>query len=765
MPTLIEEYTIEQTARDSEIAWVHEEFRNDNDDDDDDDANDTTLSGSLLEAALDNFRKTQKSTSPSQMFSPPPQHKTMDQSVSLLGSPDLLPPQTPQFALTPAAASRGRSSSSSSTSPPPPPPPPPLPSTGGGGTQKSIVFAAHERASLDPGPNQLAYQAHYKDFVAKVLEKCRTQHPGKIPKYSELPDDEKRAEQDRVLQLLERLELGGRQGGEDGDEPMVCSTPASKLPRSSQCASTATKKKTTLSFALNDESKANSSPGPPLQDDESMETSMALLSPSPKKKHSNTTNKKIPHQALAREPSASPVEISRAAARFSSPRPLALENELSDSYRKRMATSSGKRGADASRRKRDSEALPTMDLQSPQPKIFSASQSPIMSDSDDAEDNPRRLRHDQYSGDSSVTSAGSNISFGHDVGGDDCDDTFDSIDDTALHSRPPLGSVGNSLQLKPGASLHFRPLATTHRRPKTKETTQTFVDPLDRYNGKTFDKMKATYKWLRRRLESKSLSGGAIFSLSEQKIIDICLKLAVRTAQKLESQEMSQPGPSDSLIGQTLIVVRERDSLEEWKRAFREGSNIGLLSHCELPLKERRSVSTAQKCSNYGVVLTTFDALSSPDSTITVDEEEGVAIVEQSQDQNGWLQGRGSSQSDTGSSNCQRLSVLHRLNWTQVIFVDTLGRKSYLAKPGTSRNKAAAVLPTTSRVAFFAKDSDSPSGFAELVKSDKKALSGLAAVLHTDWERVGDGDYRGKGITLDYEHALRIRTTSQKKSS
>ena len=88
-----------------------------------------------------------------------------------------------------------------------------------------------------------------------------------------------------------------------------------------------------------------------------------------------------------------------------------------------------------------------------------------------------------------------------------------------------------------------------------------------------------------------------------------------------------------------------------------------------------------------------------------------------------------------------------------------------MAKPGTARNKAAALLATQARLVFFEKDSDTPAGVAELVKSDKKALGGVASVLHTEWERLADGDYTGKGISLDYEYALRIRTTTQRRNA
>jgi hypothetical protein len=165
--------------------------------------------------------------------------------------------------------------------------------------------------------------------------------------------------------------------------------------------------------------------------------------------------------------------------------------------------------------------------------------------------------------------------------------------------------------------------------------------------------------------------------------------------------------------------------------------------------------------------MTTFDALSSPDVTMLVSEKEGQATVEQSQASDGWIHGRGTTTASTKSQEGdhqftttyrKRVSVLHRITWNQVIFVDELGRKSFLAKPDTSRNTAAALLRAKCRTIFFAKTTSGASsggtGFAELLKSDRKALSGVAAVLHTDWETIGDGDCTGRGIKLDSDQQI-----------
>lgn len=780
MPTLIEEETFGDTgdtACTADMAWIAKEFGQDgNDDDADGTNNDTTLSGSMLLTALDVFRKSQKTESPMSepSFSTPKTHNKscLNQSISLLGSPDftVMPPQTPQHHLDTKNA--------------PPSSPPPPPST----QHKSSIAAVapHLRIEFTPGPNQEAYEnGGYKDFVSKAVNESRKRYPGKIiPSYKDLSPEKQRVEQERVLHLLERLQLGCTGGGGGGGggnrvaennnsaigDSSSMRTPAAKQ---SGCLDrfTSNGKKKSISFAATSQCDVlDDSAGLPPQDD-TMDTSIALLSPIPQQE---STTPKQSTLDVTSGPPASPVEVSRAAARFSSPPMVGVDADdddgisSSDSYRKRMATTSGKRGADLSRRKRveDSEVLPTMDFQSPQPKIFSASQSPILSETEEEDERNLRSRKPpaDFSEDSSIEgSPGSNISLGDHLH-QDPDETLDAIYETTL-GRPALASLANNVHLKKGASVHFEPLHTKRQRPKTKAMTQTFPDPFEYYTGKTYDKMKFVYKWIRKRMESKSVPGGVVFSMSEQKIMDTCLRLIVRvSAQQIEAAS-SQSKASDTIQGQTLIVVRERDSLEDWKRIFREGSNLGVICHCELPLKERKSLSTAHKCSKYGIVLTTFDALISPDCTIVLEEGDGVAMVEQSQDPHGWMQGRGSSSQSESQARCKRLSILHRLKWKQIIFVDALGRRSYMAKPDTSRNKAAALLAADARLLFFAQYDDSPSGFSELLKSDRRAVSGVSAVLHAEWEQIGDGDSSGKGITLDFEDAARIRTTSQKRAA
>ena len=94
---------------------------------------------------------------------------------------------------------------------------------------------------------------------------------------------------------------------------------------------------------------------------------------------------------------------------------------------------------------------------------------------------------------------------------------------------------------------------------------------------------------------------------------------------------------------------------------------------------------------HFDIILTTFDALKSPDTAIAVDEV-GKAILGPSRSSEGWYDSRASSQTAALPMKCKQLSVAHRINFRRVLLVDVLGRKSYLAKTGTARAAAAVAL-------------------------------------------------------------------------
>ena len=166
------------------------------------------------------------------------------------------------------------------------------------------------------------------------------------------------------------------------------------------------------------------------------------------------------------------------------------------------------------------------------------------------------------------------------------------------------------------------------------------------------------------------------------------------------------------LNGGTLIVVRTKEDLITWQCAFRERSSFSVLNHFQIPSTERRRMTTASKCSGFDVVLTTYDAIKMKEVATRIDVRGRAIPNPDSQD--GWfmsrkkesnnsLAGESSCLEERGESNsqsCKVLSVLHKMKWFRIIFVDDLGRKSFLTKPGTARTQAAISLKGKARYAM-----------------------------------------------------------------
>jgi hypothetical protein len=186
--------------------------------------------------------------------------------------------------------------------------------------------------------------------------------------------------------------------------------------------------------------------------------------------------------------------------------------------------------------------------------------------------------------------------------------------------------------------------------------------------------------------------GSVLFSLTQEHIVDLCLKLLLNDDAV---NAKSTKTPSD-LQGQTLVVTRTKEDIGKWESALREGTGCSVFNHATLPLSERIRMSTAEKATMYDVVITTFDAMKSPDTAISVNES-GHAILTKVGNDQGWYSSRSASQSDTGPQKCMKLSVLHKVNFKRIIFVDLLGRKSFLAKEGSARASAAVALSGDSR--------------------------------------------------------------------
>ncbi len=96
----------------------------------------------------------------------------------------------------------------------------------------------------------------------------------------------------------------------------------------------------------------------------------------------------------------------------------------------------------------------------------------------------------------------------------------------------------------------------------------------------------------------------------------------------------------------------------------------------------RKLGAFAAKCAGYDVVLSTYDAVKTKEVTVPVDSFGYAALgaSEQSNNNDGWLASRVSGT----SAKCLQLSVLHRLCWCRIIFLDVLGRKGKNSVPALS---------------------------------------------------------------------------------
>ena len=117
------------------------------------------------------------------------------------------------------------------------------------------------------------------------------------------------------------------------------------------------------------------------------------------------------------------------------------------------------------------------------------------------------------------------------------------------------------------------------------------------------------------------------------------------------------------------------------------------------------------KAAGFDVVLTTYDAIKTKEMNAAVDSS-GRATTQDDISQGEWLSTRMMSSGGTGttdesqqgggssSNSVQVLSRLHGIQWHRLIFMDELGRSSYLTKPGTTRLQAAAALKGERRYVF-----------------------------------------------------------------
>jgi hypothetical protein len=603
-------------------------------------------------------------------------------------------------------------------------------------------------------PNEHNYRSNYQDHVRETIQNFQRCNPGQLRDYRSMSVEGKMREQQNVIDLLARLGIckgGERQPGEKEPPPQLSQvnntmerSPPGKVYSSQRDSAVsplhspyfgrnAAQFEASVQLREAEPAAANHPTGSNKSGENAYETdkSNVLLSPnlSPVRKQYSPIHNTQDSPANMSHYLSESVELVRAENSISSsPNPFESPERRISNRQKRLASTSGKRGADQARWRLNEDAIPTVDdassgsdseiaryshldiLSAPSPSsasgdIFAASQSPISPKltypSSEDEESPHR-------GSGRLDPSDGRIRV---------DDSIDTMDmDTSIVNRKRvhfdengkrrhLREIPANVALKDGATFHLEKLnmkRTDRQRQRSDQATQqrrrrlvSFPDPLSTYQGRERDRLKTVFKWISH-LDSdtgtdESMPSGTIFSLSQQQIIDVTLKLLM--GEMVDAHHASE---GESLLGQTVIVARSKEDLALWETSLREGTGCSVLNHANLPLSERKSASTAKKCTFFDVILTSFDAIKSPDIATPIDPS-GHAITSKVGQENGWYSSRTASQACSGPQTCKQFSVLHRIKFRRVIFVDLLGRKSFLAKANTSRAIASVALHGDSR--------------------------------------------------------------------
>jgi hypothetical protein len=425
---------------------------------------------------------------------------------------------------------------------------------------------------------------------------------------------------------------------------------------------------------------------------------------------------------------------------------------------KRWASTSATKGADKTRPRRNSQnvapLLPSSDCGSSPPYhdmssdmssadmfLFTASQSPIGHDTTKlhlsnsfklSPDNDDNDHHNNGSLQEIMTRKQSSQRF-HSL-----HDTIPTMTSQEYHYYYRGGSAVHVQQrpvhvsLKESATFSIKPLQV-QQGGTTNKRGECFADPLAKYQVKDQRRLTTVLQWMREREKGKPFPSGVVFFMP-----------LAQTAHVILTLVWNQPPPawhSTQLRGSTLMVTRSKQQLQLFASAFREGSALSVLNHADLPLSDRTRSKNATMCCNFNVVLSTFDALMSKDVAVALDEN-GHVVVGQDKD-DGWLSSRSCSTQEVDAIHVEKFSILHLIEWQRVIYVDQLGRKSYLAKSGTLRAKAATALNADSRFACFEPFEMKESQWEALKLSDRNAYQSLAAIL-----RLPEGEVYNNSIDL-----------------
>jgi hypothetical protein len=559
------------------------------------------------------------------------------------------------------------------------------------------------------GPNEMTYCSKYEKNVQKAICEFNLKYPGRLRDYRSLSPEEQHREQERVLALLSRLGIG-RGSKSQSQHPKHSASPSSISLNREQLLND-----TMSPFLFPD---CHSSPQTEERHNSSNPTGASTRSSGMQPPSPSTESVELPRGT--KDASVSPVGRTPI---YDSPEVLSATNPF-----KRQASTSAKRGADLYRTKYNEDVtIPPMDDSSPSshtlskglsarmerlsispaasdPKdIFSASQSPISpkltyGSSSDSEESGERKPLSKNDIRQDIRSQRIGLS----------DETIETSATYGIHNRKLLREIPVNVGMKARTTFHLEKLDIKRCEiinPKseasdTRRRMTNFQDPLLKYNTQQQRVLSDVVESLRRseidslQPEVGTTSANALFSLTYDQIMDLCLRLLLDDEGIARDKHSKQN--LNTRKGNTVIISRDKGEVKVWERALREGTGLSVFNHAEAPLSERVRLSTSEKAGKFDVVLTTYDALKGPDVAIPIDAL-GYAIVSSPDEESGWLNSRTTSSQPSQPQRCKQLSVLHRLDFRRAIFIDCLGRKSFLAKHGTSRASAAVALQAHSR--------------------------------------------------------------------
>ena len=620
-----------------------------------------------------------------------------------------------------------------------------------------------------PGDQERLYRNKYAGLVGNWIQQAKH----KLKDYRSLNSEEKEFEQERVIRLLHRLGIGTLRCEDPIEAPTPRHTETTEDRTPSSLSLACKQSFVTCEFATAQETTAHAKTVLKFQDhnmrlklDDSVSfavengESMVLPSPAESKEHYHRGLRDPLNESealLSPSPSANPKRLPSArrtpplhqdqdssndsidSSSDDSVEVVLLHGKLYKSptisgsfHRKRLASTSGKRGSDMSRARSLSPSSFALPAATAPPHLFSASQSPISPYA--------KLSHVRSN---SPLGTQTDVSFGN---SSSHSSRASPRKDSILHTEQDswvntglLRDCSNDVRLKSGATFHLNPLETRSTR------HWQFPDPFHLYDKKQTRRLMRVYEKLHRREKTAyehpdAIARSVVLSMEMPMVYDLILKLT-RETNKVKEQI------SSLTQGKTLIVARDRVQLDEWGRAFREASNLSVLNHSTLPVVQRKTRSTADKCCNYDITLSTFDCLKSPDVTVPLDENGFPSWKVGNAD--GWCSSRNSQPEDV---KCKLLSVLHCVTWHRIVFIDFIGRKSYLVKPDTSRSLAARSLNSNSRydcvqfnpcpmlsdpltvvcrIIFFVSPevSECSDPLKSMVQGDKRAVESFASVL------------------------------------